>query len=194
MAHDRVYSALEPIVTARFNELCAHGQVPTFSANAEGLPVLNSWTTPAYFGVVYRDLLADLPMYGLRIQTFAANKAQAMAQSMRAKREVVAAADVEMADTAPTGVAGPGPSTIQSMVDKAVAARMKKLEKPEGKGKGKGKGKDNGKKKTSSSSSNAKRPPEVKHPKSSNSKSGPKRGNATGSKKGKGKGKRGGKK
>lgn len=142
MAHDRVYSALEPIVTARFNELCAHGQVPTFSANAEGLPVLNSWTTPAYFGVVYRDLLADLPMYGLRIQTFAANKAQAMAQSMRAKREVVAAADVEMADTAPTGVAGPGPSTIQSMVDKAVAARMKKLEKPEGKGKGKGKGKD----------------------------------------------------
>ncbi|EED81742.1 predicted protein, partial [Postia placenta Mad-698-R] len=188
--------ALEPLATARFNELCAHGQVPTFTANAQGLPQLSNWTTPAYFGVVYRDLLADLPMYGLRIQTFAANKAQAMAQSMRAKKEVVAAADVEMAD-AREGVAGPGPSTIQSMVDKAVAARMKKLEKPDGKGKSKGKGKDNGKKKTSSSSNDARRPPEVKHPQSrkKNSKSG-RKGKATGSKnaKGKGKGKRGGKK
>ncbi|KAF7975506.1 hypothetical protein HWV62_9439 [Athelia sp. TMB] len=95
--------------------------------------------------------MADSVVYAYRCISIVEAREFAVKSKLAAKKDLAASADVEMADGSK-----PGPS-IQSLVDKAVSAQLKKMQPSSSKKKD---GKAN-KKTTSSTSKSAKRPPAV---------------------------------
>ncbi|SJL17881.1 uncharacterized protein ARMOST_21448 [Armillaria ostoyae] len=92
--------------------------------------------------------MADSIAYAFRIISIVESHAAVESVKQERKRDLKKAADVEMADSS-----RPGPS-IQSMVDRAVAAKLKTVEAKKGK-------KKDTKKKASTSTQVARRPPKA---------------------------------
>ncbi|KAL7280255.1 hypothetical protein ACG7TL_006675 [Trametes sanguinea] len=155
--------ALQPVVIKRWNELEPGFKTPVFvyvnRNNSETVDAplpgnltdvrVKDWVTNPTAQVEFDGLFRDLPALSMRILAIVRDKANAMRIKIEKKKKVEADADVEMAD-----LTKPGPS-IQSLIDRAVNARIKSLE---GKVPQKGKGE---KKKTSGKSVS---PQDLRHP------------------------------
>ncbi|KAF7965441.1 hypothetical protein HWV62_43507 [Athelia sp. TMB] len=147
---ERLYQEMSPAITARGEELIKKSRLPKFENNAEGQLVLSGWEDNSVAIELAKQVLADAVVYAFRVISTVEAREYAVKSKLLAKKNLAAAADVDMADGSK-----PGPS-IQSLVDKAVSAQLKKISSGSKK-------KDAGanKKKTSSTSKDAKRPPAV---------------------------------
>ena len=117
-----LFGKMRPIISQRFETLKLTNKVPVLDKGTEeGEIVVKSWVvSPALHGE-YTQLLQDASSFALRASGLVDAKHDAVHQKAAAKKALKEAADVEMADATK-----PGPS-IQSLVDKAVSAALKKV-------------------------------------------------------------------
>ena len=96
-------------------------KVPTVNYDANGRAKLGDWLVSPQKRLELDTLTRACPLFGVRIGEIVALRHRSMAVKIQKKKEVAASADVEMTD-----VTKPGPS-IQSLIDKGLNARLKKL-------------------------------------------------------------------
>ncbi|KIJ06628.1 hypothetical protein PAXINDRAFT_91724 [Paxillus involutus ATCC 200175] len=131
-----IFDANAPAIKEFTTLLLAKTKLPTLKADEQGNLQLTGWETNDHQVRLGREVLQDFVVYVLRIINIQESRFLASASQNEKKKALQqASADVDMEDL--TG--GPSSSSVQSLVDKAVAAQMKKLSAPS---KGKGKGKD----------------------------------------------------
>ena len=95
--------------------------VPTINYDEQGKPHLGNWVVSPQKKAERDTLIRAIALLGSQINQIVAIRHRALASKIEKKREVAATADVEMADAT-----RPGPS-IQSLIDKGLNARLKKL-------------------------------------------------------------------
>src|SRR5258708_3202097 len=118
---ERLFGLMKPIISQRFAALQLTNQVPVLEKGSEeGEIVVKSWIVSPALETEYADLLQDASSFALRASGLVDTKHDAAHQKAAAKKALKESADVEMADATK-----PGPS-IQSLVDKAVSAAVKK--------------------------------------------------------------------
>ncbi len=131
---DVLWTNMHPLLNQRVEILRIQNKLPTFTEQEpveRGAPKwlkLTGWEPSPALEQLYRTTLADCVVYAYRIISIVESRAYAQRLKAKGKEEIREAADTEMADGT-----RPGPS-IQSLIDKAVSAR---LGKPQPKGKGK---------------------------------------------------------
>lgn len=101
-------------------------RLPVFHYNDTGRIINTTWEESKEVSSVYQRVKRHVAMYGSRIVSIERAKYAALARKRDAKKKAATAADVEMSDR-PDALAGPSTSTIQSAVDKAVSATLKKM-------------------------------------------------------------------
>lgn len=116
-----LFGAMKPIIAQRFAALKLTNKVPVLvPGDEEGEIVVEKWMVSPALEAEYTDLLQDSSSLALRASGLVDTKHDAAHQKAVAKKALKESADVEMADATK-----PGPS-IQSLVDKAVSAAVKK--------------------------------------------------------------------
>lgn len=116
---ERLYSSMLPYVTKRRTEILAATKLPILTKNAQGEVVLDGWEENHSGIRLAQQVLEDVVVYAYRIISISEARDAVMATKITKKKDLAHAADVEMADATK-----PGPS-IQSMIDKAISARLK---------------------------------------------------------------------
>jgi hypothetical protein len=107
----------------------SHFKIPTINYDNQGKPTLGDWVISPQKQAERDTLIRASPLFGSQIGEIVAIRHRVMATKIQKKREVAAKADTEMADGTK-----PGPS-IQSLIDKGLNARLKKLNLVPGKAK-----------------------------------------------------------
>ncbi|KAH7881971.1 hypothetical protein F5I97DRAFT_1927528 [Phlebopus sp. FC_14] len=116
---ETLFKELQHLVVARHVELKMVSKIPEFSLDGGEL-ILTGWKENEATNKLSMEMLTDLVVYCHRIISLVEAR-ESIEASKKAKKVAVAkAADAEMAD-----LTRPGPS-IQSLVDKAVSAAVKK--------------------------------------------------------------------
>jgi hypothetical protein len=115
----RLYDAMRPAIVQERTKIMARTQLPTFEKNIAGEIVLTGWEENSVGANLAAQVLADCVVYAYRIISIADARDTVMATKISKKKDLAKSADVEMADATK-----PGPS-MQSMIDKAVSARLK---------------------------------------------------------------------
>ncbi|KIK73872.1 hypothetical protein PAXRUDRAFT_177277 [Paxillus rubicundulus Ve08.2h10] len=128
----RIYEQCAPLIKEAFELLNAKTKLPVLETDDEGNITLKGWTDNTLVQRNAQEVIHDCVIYGLRIVNISNNRNLSKALVAEKKKALHQAADVDMKD----GTSGSG-ATIQSLVDKAVAAQMKKLAGKPNKGKGK---------------------------------------------------------
>lgn len=128
LSDQSLYEALVPLVIARTAELQARGQVPDIRQDSQGNLTLKGWEDSPAIDAHGKAMRDDVVPFAKRIMALIDDKNQEAQRKAAKKKAVHQAADVEMADA----TAGP---SIQSQIDKAVSAAVKKLAGPSQKGK-----------------------------------------------------------
>jgi len=117
----RLYEELAPLLDARRKEVVDKSLMPIFADGAElGELVFESWAPNTSAIELAKQVKRDSVIYAYRVIALTTAREQAGHAKVEKKRELAKSADVEMADATK-----PGPS-IQSLIDKAVSARLKK--------------------------------------------------------------------
>jgi hypothetical protein len=115
------FAQMHPIISQRYSALKLTNKVPKLKAgDEEGELVVESWVISPALKNEYECMVQDSTSYALRATAMVDGKHAAVVQKAAAKKTLKESADVEMADATK-----PGPS-IQSLVDKAVSAAVKK--------------------------------------------------------------------
>ncbi|KII82811.1 hypothetical protein PLICRDRAFT_181010 [Plicaturopsis crispa FD-325 SS-3] len=148
----KLFEQLAPLVAKRGEEILAKSKLPIFKSNEQGGLELDTWEENTVAKDLATQVYNDCVVYAFRIISIVDAREHTVKAKLSAKKTLATAADVEMADASK-----PGPS-IQSLIDKAVSARLKKVSTTSAKAKP---GKD-GKKKSSTSKST--RAPELPKP------------------------------
>jgi hypothetical protein len=115
--------AMLPGIRSRFAALKLTSKIPTFKpvmGGEEGQEEISGWVLSPAVVATYQQVSTDCVAYALRAISLVEARDIAVRAKTERKKEIKAAADVEMADATK-----PGPS-IQSMIDKAVSAALKK--------------------------------------------------------------------
>lgn len=116
---------LSPLVVQRTNELLARSKQPVFGPlDEEGEIVIQKWEENKTISDLGTNMLNDVLYYAFRIQRVVEMREQDKSSKIASKKAVAKQVDVDMADGT-----RPGPS-IQSLIDKAVSAAMKKVKAP----------------------------------------------------------------
>jgi len=116
-----LFAMMKPIIAQRYGTLKLTNKVPCLEAGDEdGEIKVTSWIVSPALKAEYEDLTQMASSFALRASGMVDNKHDAALQKAAAKKVLKESADVEMADATK-----PGPS-IQSLVDKAVSAAVKK--------------------------------------------------------------------
>ncbi|KAF8891443.1 hypothetical protein CPB85DRAFT_1441042 [Mucidula mucida] len=124
LAPEAAFKQLAPVVSAQTTAIMARTKVPIFGPEQEGgPPVLKSWADNVSAQILGTQVLNDCVHYSFRVQSIVEAREFSRESKVTAKKEIAKQADVEMADGT-----RPGPS-IQSLIDKAVSARLKDLAK-----------------------------------------------------------------
>ncbi|KAH9846185.1 hypothetical protein C2E23DRAFT_907975 [Lenzites betulinus] len=132
LARDSVIKRMSDLVLSRWGSIRDRSQIPTFTTSASVIPSLHvtgnitdikvdSWVTNPTVVAECNHLIEDLWPIAIRCMFIIELRDAALKQKIDKKKAVEKSADVEMADATK-----PGPS-IQSLVDKAVAGRVKPL-------------------------------------------------------------------
>jgi hypothetical protein len=128
-----IFDANAPAIKEFTALLLAKTKLPTLAADDKGNLTLTGWETNEHQVRLGREVLQDFVVYVLRIINIQESRFLVSASQNEKKKALQqASVDVDMEDL--TG--GPSSSSVQSLVDKAVAAQMKKLS-ASSKGKGK---------------------------------------------------------
>jgi hypothetical protein len=125
LAVESFFSKMAPAILQRYSTLRLTHKVPKLVANTadgaeEGEIIVQSWDVSPALQAEYEMVAQDLSSYALRACAMVDGKAAAATSKIAAKKKLKESADVEMADATK-----PGPS-IQSLVDRAVSAAVKK--------------------------------------------------------------------
>ena len=124
-----VLEAITDRITAVFRERNSSFLIPTISYDAQGKASLGEWVMSSQKLMERDTLIRAAPILGAQVSHIVALRHRALAMKINKKKEVAAEADVEMAEASK-----PGPS-IQSLIDKGLNARLKKLNLVPGKSK-----------------------------------------------------------
>ena len=112
---------LSDIVASVWNDNKDRFKVPTVNYDDQGNAQLGEWEISSQRFIERDTLLRAIPLIGAQIDHLVDIRHRAMAIKINKKTEIAKKADVEMADATK-----PGPS-IQSLIDKGLNARLKKL-------------------------------------------------------------------
>jgi acetolactate synthase regulatory subunit len=102
-------------------EILAKSKLPRFSYNQVGEPTLLGWEENSIAAALLKVIVADVPVYCYRVVSIVEARDFVAVSKAMAKKQLHESTDVEMADAT-----RPSPS-IQSMIDKAVSASLKKI-------------------------------------------------------------------
>jgi hypothetical protein len=116
---ERLHASMLPAVTKRRSEILAVTKLPILEKNEHGELVLTGWIENQSGERLAQQVAEDCVVYAFRVISIAGARDAVMATKISKKKDLAKSADVEMADATK-----PGPS-IQSMIDKAVSARLK---------------------------------------------------------------------
>ena len=116
-----LFETLSDLVKTTYERRRSSFKFPSIAYNDAGVPVLGEWkVSPAK--VAERDtLVRAAPIIGAQIGQIVAIRHRALSTKIEKKKEIAAKADVEMADATKAG------PSIQSLIDKGLNARLKKL-------------------------------------------------------------------
>ena len=120
---------LSDLINSVWNSRRESFKIPTILVDDNGKSQLGDWEISPQKRAERDTLTRAAPLLGSQIGEIVAIRHRAMATKIQKKKEVAAKADVEMADGTK-----PGPS-IQSLIDKGLNARLKKLNLVPGKSK-----------------------------------------------------------
>ena len=124
-----VLEAITDRITIVFRDRNSSFLVPTISYDDQGKASLGEWVMSSQKLMERDTLIRAAPILGAQVSHIVALRHRALAMKINKKKEVAAEADVEMAEASK-----PGPS-IQSLIDKGLNARLKKLNLVPGKAK-----------------------------------------------------------
>ena len=113
--------ALSDIIATVWNDRSDSFYHPSISYDDEGKAELGDWVIPSSRTIERDTLIRAAPLLGRQIGSIVEIRHRVLSTKIEKKKEVAAKADVEMADATK-----PGPS-IQSLIDKGLNARLKKL-------------------------------------------------------------------
>jgi hypothetical protein len=116
---ERLHASMLPAVSKRRSEILAVTKLPVLEKNEHGELVLTGWSENQSGERLAQQVAEDCVVYAFRVISIAGARDAVMATKISKKKDLAKSADVEMADATK-----PGPS-IQSMIDKAVSARLK---------------------------------------------------------------------
>src|SRR5882757_3607362 len=117
---EHLHASMLPAVSKRRSEILAVTKLPILEKNeATGELVLTGWSENQSGERLAQQVAEDCVVYAFRVISIAGARDAVMATKISKKKDLAKSADVEMADATK-----PGPS-IQSMIDKAVSARLK---------------------------------------------------------------------
>jgi hypothetical protein len=116
---ERLHASMMPAIAKRRNEILAVTKLPVLEKNDAGELVLTGWSENQSGERLAQQVAEDCVVYAFRVISIAEARDSVMATKISKKKDLAKSADVEMADATK-----PGPS-IQSMIDKAVSARLK---------------------------------------------------------------------
>jgi hypothetical protein len=117
-----VSAALGAIIDARYESLRATSKIPTYvTSEAGGVTFEGDWQDNPATKLLYQQVRVDAVTYAYRIFNIVEARESLVTAKALDKKRLAKQADVEMADTARAG------PSIQSLVDKAVNARVKTL-------------------------------------------------------------------
>lgn len=120
LGHQAMFSKLSPLITQKGADLLKRMHLPVWTQDANsGELRITGWKPSTAAAFVRDTLLNDILLYAYRLIHLADGKAAKAESKIKAKVELHKDVDIEMADATK-----PGPS-IQSMIDKAVSARLK---------------------------------------------------------------------
>ncbi|KIJ60885.1 hypothetical protein HYDPIDRAFT_170027 [Hydnomerulius pinastri MD-312] len=120
-----LFKDLSPVIAERQKDIMEKTKLPVLEHNDEtGELVLVRWQDNDGAQRLGKEMLEDCTIFALRIRSIVDARDFTARSKRDGKKAVKEAADVEMADAA-----RPGPS-MQSLIDKAVSAAVKKLAKP----------------------------------------------------------------
>ena len=112
---------LSDIIATVWNDRSNSFLQPSIEYDDEGKAQIGEWNIPAS-KIIERDtLIRAAPLLGRQINSIVEIRHRVLSTKIEKKKEVAAKADIEMADATK-----PGPS-IQSLIDKGLNARLKKL-------------------------------------------------------------------
>jgi len=120
----RLYDAMAPIVLSRQDLLVARSKVPVFEKR-DGQLTLARWEEDHAAVSLGASVLADCVVYAYRIRSVVEASSEIAVSKEKAKSKVKTDADVEMADSTAAGPSGIDKRRLQSMIDKAVGAKVK---------------------------------------------------------------------
>ena len=112
---------LSDVIASVWNDREHSFRIPTIVYNAAGKATIGNWEVSSQKTVERDTLIRGIPILGSRIEQIVGIRHRAMSVKIQKKRDTASLADVEMADATK-----PGPS-IQSLIDKGLNARLKKL-------------------------------------------------------------------
>jgi hypothetical protein len=121
---DKLFNELLAVIRPQRATILARSKVPNFTSNPEtGEVALTGWGDNQAMIEVAQAVMLDCISWANRLISIAEARAFSKERKASAKKEIHAAADVEMADLPQAG------PSMQSLIDKAVSARLKKLPK-----------------------------------------------------------------
>ena len=116
-----LFETLRAVVATVWTDRESSFKLPTLTIDQDGNSVLGAWTVSPIKQAEKDTIVRAAPLFANRIDQIVASRHRSMSAKIEKKKEVAAKADVEMADATK-----PGPS-IQSLIDKGLNARLKKL-------------------------------------------------------------------
>ncbi|THG93587.1 hypothetical protein EW145_g8338, partial [Phellinidium pouzarii] len=122
---EKLAQKLVPLVQNRYSELKVNSKLPDFQVDAQGSLQLVGWIENDAAARVGRQVTDDCVVYAYRIMAITDAQFKARHAKRIKKQSIHKDADVAMAD-ATTSSASTSTATLQSLVDKAVAAAVKK--------------------------------------------------------------------
>ena len=126
LGQDALTAALTSPIIHHYELNVKSRRIPEWKDLPNGEVVLDSWKPSPQDAVDFKVMLSTVVLYAFRIVQIVEAKELTKKDKSDKKKKLAKDADVEMADATK-----PGPS-LQSLVDKAVSARLRKLEKPKG--------------------------------------------------------------
>lgn len=124
-----IYVRLSKLISARWGTVASTQQLPVVSINDDGSNEVTSWAVPDSVTLEYRGALEDCTAWGLLVCKLEEIKNRSVEAKLDKKKKLQAVvADMEVEGAAPS-------SSVQSLVDKAVAQRFKSIRTTKVKGK-----------------------------------------------------------
>ena len=123
-----LFEVLSEVVTSVWDERKSDFKIPTLSYDKDtGVAKLGDWIRSPVKEAERDTLCRAIPLLAVQISKIVEARHRALSTKIEKKKEVAAKADIEMADATKAG------PSIQSLIDKGLNARLKKLNLVQGK-------------------------------------------------------------